>query len=201
MTITYTVGNGLYINMTNRCTNRCDFCIRQNGAGAYGSDSLWLEREPTREEVLAAIEAAEPTQYSEIVFCGYGEPTCRLDDLLWVCREIRTRWKNPIRINTNGQASLINGRDTAPEFAGLVDTLSISLNECDAEKYDAICHSDFGLDAFRGMLDFAVAVKPYVPEVVLSVVRQFLSPESLAECERICREINVPIKIREYIAD
>ncbi len=201
MTITYTVGNGLYINMTNRCTNRCDFCIRQNGAGAYGSDSLWLEREPTREEVLAAIEAADPTQYSEIVFCGYGEPTCRLDDLLWVCREIRTRWKNPIRINTNGQASLINGRDTAPEFAGLVDTLSISLNECDAEKYDAICHSDFGLDAFRGMLDFAVAVKPYVPEVVLSVVRQFLSPESLAECERICREIDVPIKIREYIAD
>lgn len=201
MTITYTVGNGLYINMTNRCTNRCDFCIRQNGAGAYGSDSLWLEREPTREEVLAAIEAADPTQYSEIVFCGYGEPTCRLDDLLWVCREIRTRWKNPIRINTNGQASLINGRDTAPEFAGLVDTLSISLNECDAEKYDAVCHSDFGLDAFRGMLDFAVAVKPYVPEVVLSVVRQFLSPESLAECERICRDINVPIKIREYIAD
>ena len=201
MTITYTVGNGLYINMTNRCTNRCDFCIRQNGAGAYGSDTLWLEREPTREEVLAAIEAADPTQYSEIVFCGYGEPTCRLDDLLWVCREIRTRWKNPIRINTNGQASLINGRDTAPEFAGLVDTLSISLNECDAEKYDAICHSDFGLDAFRGMLDFAVAVKPHVPEVVLSVVRQFLSPESLAECERICREINVPIKIREYIAD
>lgn len=201
MTITYTVGNGLYINMTNRCTNRCDFCIRQNGAGAYGSDSLWLEREPTREEVLAAIGAADPTQYSEIVFCGYGEPTCRLDDLLWVCREIRTRWKNPIRINTNGQASLINGRDTAPEFAGLVDAISISLNECDAEKYDAICHSDFGLDAFRGMLDFAVAVKPYVPEVVLSVVRQFLSPESLAECERICREINVPIKIREYIAD
>ena len=201
MTITYKVGDGLYINMTNRCTNRCDFCIRQNGAGAYGSDSLWLEREPTREEVLAAIEAADPTQYKEIVFCGYGEPTCRLDDLLWVCREIRARWNMPIRLNTNGQSSLIHGRNTAPEFAGLVDTLSISLNECDAEKYDAICHSDFGKEAFSGMLDFAVAVKPYVKEVVLSVVRQFLSPESLAECERICREIGVPIKIREYIAD
>ena len=201
MTITYQVGDGLYINMTNRCTNRCDFCIRQNGAGAYGSDSLWLEREPTREEVLAAIEAADPTKYTEIVFCGYGEPTCRLDDLLWVCREIRARWNKPIRLNTNGQASLIHGRNTAPEFAGLVDTLSISLNECDAEKYDAICHSDFGKDAFSGMLDFAVAVKPYVGEVVLSVVRQFLSPASLEECERICREIGVPIKIREYIAD
>ena len=195
MTITYTVGNGLYINMTNRCTNRCDFCIRQNGDGAYGSDSLWLEREPTKEEVLAAIVAADPTKYNEIVFCGYGEPTCRLDELLWVCREIRARWSTPIRLNTNGQASLIHGRNTAPEFAGLFDSLSISLNECDAEKYDAICHSDFGLDAFRGMLDFAVAVKPYVGEVVLSVVRQFLSPASLAECERICREIGVPIPL------
>lgn len=200
MTITYTVGDGLYINMTNRCTNRCDFCIRHNGEGAYGSDSLWLEREPTKEEVLAAIEAADPTKYTEIVFCGYGEPTCRLDDLLWVCREIRARWKITIRLNTNGQASMIHNRNTAPEFAGLVDILSISLNECDAEKYDAICHSAFGPAAFDGMLKFAQEVKPYVSEVVLSVVRQFLSPESLAECERICREIGVPIKIREYIA-
>ena len=200
MTITYKVGDGLYINMTNRCTNRCDFCIRHNGEGAYGSDSLWLEREPTKEEVLAAIEVADPARYAEIVFCGYGEPTCRLDDLLWVCREIRARWNIPIRINTNGHASLINKRNTAPDFAWLVDSLSISLNECDAEKYDAICHSAYGSAAFDAMLQFAQDVKPHVPEVVLSVVRQFLSPASLAECERICREIDVPIKIREYIS-
>ena len=82
-----------------------------------------------------------------------------------------------------------------------MDVLSISLNECDAEKYDAICHSAYGPAAFDAMLKFAQDVKPYVSEVVLSVVRQFLSPESLAECERICREIDVPIKIREYIAN
>ena len=70
MTITYVVENGLYVNMTNRCTNRCDFCIRKNGDGAYGSDSLWLEREPTKEEIWDAIVAANPTAYGEIVFCG-----------------------------------------------------------------------------------------------------------------------------------
>ena len=36
MTITYEVGNSLYLIITKRCSNRCDFCIRQNGDGAYG---------------------------------------------------------------------------------------------------------------------------------------------------------------------
>lgn len=200
MTITYRVESGLYINITNQCTNQCDFCIRQNGDGAYGSDSLWLEQEPSREEILAAILAEDIETYSEIVFCGYGEPTCRLDDMLWVCKEIRKHTEKPIRLNTNGQSSLLYGRDTAPEFAGCFDAISISLNESTAKKYDAICHSAFGEDAFYGILDFARKVKVHVPQVVLSVVRQFLSTESLEECKRICGEIGVPIKIREYIS-
>ena len=200
MTITYRVENGLYVNITNQCTNQCDFCIRQNGDGAYGSDSLWLEREPSREEILAAILAEDLDTYSEIVFCGYGEQTCRLDDMLWVCKEIRKYTEKPIRLNTNGQSSLLHGRDTAPEFAGCFDAISISLNESTAKKYDAICHSAFGEDAFYGILDFARKVKAHVPQVVLSVVRQFLSSESLEECKRICEEIGVSIKIREYIS-
>lgn len=201
MTITYKVENGLYVNITNRCTNRCDFCIRKNGAGAYGSDSLWLEREPTKEEVLTAVLQADLAQYDEIVFCGYGEPTCRLDDMLWVCRGIRAVTDKPIRLNTNGHASLIHNRDTAPEFEGCFDVISISLNEASAEKYDAICHSVYGEDAFCGMLDFARRVKAYVPEVVLSVVRQYLAPQALVDCKRLCRELGVSLKIREYIAD
>ena len=90
---------------------------------------------------------------------------------------------------------------TAPDFAGCFDAISISLNESTAKKYDAICHSVFGEDAFSGILDFARRVKAYVPQVALSVVRQFLSPESLAECKHICEEIHVPIKIREYISN
>ncbi|MBQ8351070.1 MAG: radical SAM protein [Clostridia bacterium] len=201
MTITYVVENGLYINMTNRCTNRCDFCIRKNGDGAYGSDSLWLEREPSKEEVWEAIVAAEPTSYCEIVFCGYGEPTCRLDDMLWVCGQIRATYPAlKIRLNTNGHASLIYGEDVASRFAGCFDTVSISLNAPSAEEYDAICHSKYGLAAFDGMFSFAKAVKPYVPCVMFSVVRQFLSQTALEECRRLCDTVGVTLKIREYIS-
>lgn len=201
MTITYAVENGLYINMTNQCTNCCDFCIRNNGDGAYGSDSLWLEREPTKEEVFAAVEAAEPLRYREIVFCGYGEPTCRLEDMLYVCREIRRKYPQlPIRLNTNGHASLLQGHDVAPQFAGCFDVISISLNAPTAEEYDAICHSQYGPAAFDGMFAFAKAVSQYVPQVVFSVVRQFLTPAALEKCRRLCEEANIPLKVREYIA-
>lgn len=201
MTITYVVENGLYINMTNRCTNRCDFCIRNNGDGAYGSDSLWLEHEPTKEEVFDAICKAEPEQYGEIVFCGYGEPTCRLDDMLWVCGRIREEYPAlKIRLNTNGHASLICGEDVAARFAGCFDVVSISLNAPSAAEYDAICHSRFGLSAFDGMFSFAKAVKKHVPQVMFSVVRQFLTPAALEQCRALCAENGIPLKVREYIS-
>lgn len=199
MTMTYEVGNGLYINLTNRCTNRCDFCIRHNGAGAYGSDSLWLDREPTRDEVLADIEKRDPSKYAEIVFCGYGEPCCRLDDMLYICREIRKRWKTPIRLNTNGQASLIYGRDTAPMFEGCFDTVSVSLNSPDAKGYDAVCHSDFGEAAYSGLIEFAKELKKYVPHVVFSVVRGPLTDAQIEVCQKTADAAGIPLRVREYI--
>lgn len=200
MTVTYHVEGGLYVNITNRCSNNCDFCIRHNGAGAYGSNSLWLDREPTREEILAAILEEGPDGFEEIVFCGYGEPTYRLEDMLWVCRALREKTKTPIRLNTNGHASLIHGYDTAPLFEGCFDVLSISLNEATAERYQNVCHSRFGEEAFYGMLDFAERVKDHVPTVYLSVVRQFLSEEALATCREICDARGVTLKVREYIS-
>ena len=83
MTITYEVGNGLYVNVTNRCTNACEFCVRQTADGTYGE--LWLEKEPTKQEILDDILARDLSAYNELVFCGYGEPTVRLHDILWVC--------------------------------------------------------------------------------------------------------------------
>lgn len=201
MTVTYHVENGLYVNITNRCTNSCDFCIRNNKDGAYGSDSLWLDREPTEDEIFDAILKEDPNRFKEIVFCGYGEPTCRLDVLLAVCRRLREVTDTPIRLNTNGHASLIAGEDVAPRFKGCFDTVSISLNEATAEKYQAVCHSCFGEDGFYGMLDFAERVADCVPFVMMSVVRQFLSEEDLAVCQKMCAEIGVSLKVREYIAD
>ena len=199
MTITYEVGNALYVNITNRCSNRCDFCIRNNGDGAYGSNSLWLAKEPTCEEIFASISARDLGKYEELVFCGYGEPTERLDDLLAVARQIKERHTIPIRVNTNGQSSLLFGKDTAPMYAGVIDAVSISLNAPNAKEYDRVCHSKFGLSAYDGLLDFATRVKAYVPSVTLTVVDVALTPAEIKECEQIAAKCGVPLRVRKYI--
>lgn len=200
MCITYEVDRGLYVNMTNRCSNRCTFCIRNNGDGAYGSDSLWLEHEPTVKEVLDSIFSRDLQRYSEIVFCGYGEPTYRLEDMCAIAREIKAKYPEmQTRVNTNGHSDLIFGRDTAPDFAGVFDVVSISLNTPSPEKYVEICHPTFGERAHRALIDFARRVRSYVPKVMFSVVRETLTEAELAACEKIAEEAGVSLKVRTYI--
>ena len=125
--------NGIYINLTNQCTNACAFCIRNNGDGAYGSNSLWLEKEPTAKEVFDAVQALYFPGCKEFVFCGYGEPLMRADVLLESAKFLKMMFpKVPIRINTNGHGNLICERDITPEFAGLIDCVSVSLNASSA---------------------------------------------------------------------
>ncbi len=199
MTITYEVDGALYVNITNRCSNRCDFCIRNNGDGAYGSNSLWLSREPTLEEIFESIKNASPDRYKELVFCGYGEPTERLETLIEVAKKVKENFDIKIRVNTNGQSSLIHKVDTAPVFKDVVDTVSISLNAPNAKEYDKVCHSAFGEAAFDGLLDFASKVKDYVPSVVLTVVDVALSEQEIEECKALAAKIDVPLRVRKYI--
>lgn len=198
MTITYTIGDQLYVNITNRCSNRCDFCLRQNGDTVGDSGSLWLKREPTQEEIVADIRRRDLNRFRDLVFCGYGEPTERLDVLLGAAKAVREFSAIPIRINTNGQSDLINGRRTAPELKGLIDTVSISLNASDAEKYDRICHSQFGKKGFDAMLAFAADCKAYVPHVVLSVV-DCIGPEEVEKCRAVAQRIGVQYRVRAMI--
>ena len=102
MTITYVYHQNLYVNVTNRCPNACEFCLRVSGDRVGDSGSLWLDREPTREEILQDIQARDLSAYGQLVFCGFGEPTCRLEDILWVCDRVKAASPIPIRINTNG---------------------------------------------------------------------------------------------------
>ncbi len=199
MTITYEVDGALYINVTNRCTNNCEFCIRKNGDGAYGSDSLWLMREPTEEEILDSVFSRDLTAYREIVFCGYGEPSIRLDVIRSVALKIKEKCALPVRINTNGHSSLFHGYDTAPAFGGAFDCVSISLNTPSPERYSEICHP-VKSGSFEAMLDFAREVKKYVPSVLLSVVRDFLTLEELDECRAIADSLGVTLKVRDYIS-
>lgn len=200
MCITYIVEDNLYVNITNKCSNRCEFCIRNNGDGAYGSDSLWLEREPSREEILESVFSHDLTAFPELVFCGYGEPTYRLDDAVFVAKRVKEKYpKITIRINTNGHSDLILGRRTAPEYEGAFDIVSISLNTPSRERYQQICHSIYGEEAFDALLRFASEVKQYVPTVLLSAVKETLNPEEIEQCKKICTDLGVTLRLRDYI--
>ena len=199
MCIAYEVGVGLYINITNRCTNRCSFCIRNNADGAYGSDSLWLEREPDTDEILKAIFSKNLEKYDEIVFCGYGEPAERLEIAVLVAKQIRKKTRLPIRINTNGQSDLILGRDTSEMFS-VFDTVSVSLNAPNSARYDEICHSVYKEKAFESILKFAENVKKCVQNVHFSVVKDFLSEEEIEQCREISQSLGIPLRIRDYIS-
>lgn len=195
MTITYTIGTELYINLTNRCTNNCSFCIRHFGDGVGSARSLWLEREPSREEIIAEIDQRGLKGFTEVVFCGYGEPMERVDDIVWLCKEIKKRADIPTRVNTNGQGDLITGRATAPQLKGLMDTVSVSLNAPDSKTYMELCRPVFGEKTFDAILDFTRACKLYVPHVVFSVV-DVITPEQIEQCKTLADSLGVELKVR-----
>ncbi|MBQ9767476.1 MAG: TIGR04100 family radical SAM protein [Lachnospiraceae bacterium] len=198
MTITYPVKNGIYVNMTNRCPCACTFCLRRNGDGIFGSDPLWLDREPTVQEVCESIDGWDFTKYEELVFCGYGEPTERLDDLLAVAKYVKEKYDVKIRINTNGLADLIWKEKTAHKLEGLIDTVSISLNATNRETYYNLVRPKFGMDSYDAMLAFTKDCVAYVPKVVMTVVDVVTTPEEQERCREICASVGAKLRVRPF---
>ncbi len=196
--ILYRVHDNLYVNLTNRCPCACTFCLRQTMDRVGESDSLWLDHEPTYEEVVDAFSKVQMEEYQEVVFCGFGEPTEAFEVLKKVADFVKTTYKKPIRINTNGLGNLVNGRDICPELKGRVDTISISLNTPNQEEYLKLVRPKFGEGSFRAMLDFAKEATQYVPKVVLTTVDTTLTHEEEAKCAAICREIGAAYRIRPW---
>lgn len=192
-----TKGVTVYVNSTNRCTCSCTFCLRQTKEMIEGND-LWLKKEPTVAEIIAEFEKYDLQDFKEVVFCGFGEPLMRHDDLMEVARYIKEKRPDlPIRVNTNGLSSLYNQRDITPEFKGLLNTVSVSLNASNAEEYLRLTRSRYGLDSFAEMLDFAKKSKPYVDHVVLTVV-DIIGPEEIAKCQKIADDLGVTLRVRAY---
>ena len=198
MTITYPVYNSIYVNMTNRCPCACTFCLRKQSDHVYGSDSLWLEREPTVEEVCESIDKWDLSKYSEIVFCGYGEPTMRLDDLLKVAAYIKSKSNISVRINTNGLGDLIAGEKVAHKLQGLIDTVSVSLNATNKEDYFKLVRPKFGIDSYDAMLSFTMDCTKYVPNVIMTVVDEVTSKEEQEKSRKICESIGAKLRVRPY---
>ncbi len=200
MTILYQVHNNLYVNLTNRCPCACTFCLRQNMDTVSHEDKrpLWLEREPDYDEIIAAFSDYDMSKFDELVFCGFGEPTERLDMLLKIAAFAKQHYDSKIRVNTNGMSDLLWNRDTTPDFKGLVDTISISLNTPDPKKYHALVRSRFGMKSFDAMLTFAKNVRQHVPFVVLTTVDTTLTKEEEAQCRQICEDLGVTYRIRPW---
>ena len=198
MEILYKVHNNLYVNLTNRCPYACTFCLRQTMDRIGESDRLWLEHEPSLEEVIAEFDKFDMSQYEEVVFCGFGEPTEAFDTLIAVAAYVKENFHKPIRINTNGVGCLINGRDIIPEMKGLIDTVSISLNHPDSDAYAKLVRSKFGDRSHSEMLDFAKRCVGVIPNVVLTTVDTTISKEEEARCKQICDEIGATYRIRPW---
>jgi TatD DNase family protein len=192
-TIAYKIGNSLYLNITNRCSNTCIFCPKFTQYKLYGHNLL-LKEEPSFAEVIAAVTMAEPTGIDEIVFCGFGESLIRLDLVVRIAQELKRRYRYPIRINTDGQANLVHGRNIIPELVGLVDTISVSLNASDAATYMQLCDTPFGDEGFSGVCEFIRLAKQQIPNVIASVVDY--PGVDLDACRALALSLGVSFKVR-----
>ncbi|NLC17122.1 MAG: radical SAM protein [Clostridiales bacterium] len=192
----YEYGQKLYINLTNRCSNRCSFCIRNNLDEVNGYN-LWLEKEPEAQEIIALLEQKDLSKYPEVVICGYGEPTFRIEQLVEIAQYLKSRGAK-VRLDTNGQGNLINNYDIVPKLKGNIDKVSISLNHYNAREYDKICLSVFGEQGFYAMLDFAKACKNAGIDTRLTVV-DVLKEEDINKCKQLAQSLGIKLDIRSYI--
>ena len=193
--IVYPIRNSLYVNVTGACTNECGFCTKFKSPYVKGYN-LSLHHDPGADAIIEAISKRAGRDFDEVVFCGLGEPFLRLDVIKEVAAHVK-RLGLKVRVNTNGQANLIHGRNVLPEIEGLVDALSVSLNSSTAERYFDLCKPKFGRGTFASVLDFIRESKKYVPDV--SVTALEFDREEFEACKKLAREeLDVGFRERYY---
>ncbi|MFH0800546.1 MAG: YchF/TatD family DNA exonuclease [Pseudomonadota bacterium] len=192
--IAYRIRNSLYLNITNRCNLACRFCPKFTDYEVKGY-YLRLHTEPDVEQIFQAM--GQPENYDEVVFCGYGEPTLRIEVLKAIAKRMKEKGVARVRLNTDGLACLLYGRNVLLELAGLIDAVSVSLNASDAETYTNNCPSRFGLDAYNAVCAFIAEAKRHIPEVTASIVA--LPGIDVEACRRKAAELGVPLRVREYM--
>lgn len=193
--VVYPIRESLYINVTGACTNECTFCTRFKSPYVKGHNLL-LRHDPPSDEIIRALEDELGEWVREVVFCGLGEPFLRLDVIKQVAKFLKERGYR-VRVNTNGQANLIHGRNIVPELQGLVDSISISLNCADANRYSELCRPRFGPETFSSVLDFIRECKEYIPEV--SATALDIDREELEACRKLAREeLGIGFRERHY---
>jgi TatD DNase family protein len=189
--IGYTIRNSRYLNVTNRCSLRCRFCPKFNGDWSVREYNMRLRYEPTVKELIKA--AGNPADHDEIVFCGMGEATMRLEVLLEVARALRERGAN-LRLNTSGVANIVHGRDVAPELARYIQSISVSLNAQSEAVYNRHCHPKLP-GTYASMLEFIRSAKAAGADVTITAV-DGLPDVDISACEAIAKELGVRFRRR-----
>ena len=195
--ILYTYGGQLYINLTNRCPCACTFCVRSQTKGLGSADNLWLEEEPSLEQVKEALDSYDLSQFDEVVFCGYGEPTCALERMIEVADEIHRRSSISVRLNTNGLGDLIHRKRIAPLLKGHIDVVSISLNAPNEEEYLQVTGPRFGKGSFEALLQFTRDCKVQELDTRLTVV-DVIGEKAIEESKALAQSLGVVLRVRQY---
>ena len=195
MTLLYPIENSLYVNITNLCCCKCVFCVRDITDSVGGSDSLWLDHEPTMDELKAELEKFNLDAYEEVVFCGYGEPLMRINEVVEFANYIKTKKNIKIRVNTNGLADLIHKKKTAVLLKDAIDAVSISLNAPNEEVYLEVAKPAFGMKSFDAMLSFAKDCKTCIKEVCFSVVDE-ITDEEIRQSQELADSLDIPLRVR-----
>ncbi len=195
MTILYDYKESLYVNITNKCPCSCVFCIRKETDHVGNSDSLWLDHEPTVEEVKNEFKKFNLEYYDEIVFCGYGEPLVRINEVIEIAKYIRSISDLKIRINTNGLSDLIHNKKTAILLKDKIDSVSISLNAPNKIRYNEVTKPKFGEKSFDALLNFAKDCKEYIEEVNFSVVDE-INNDEIEEAQKLADKMNIVLRVR-----
>lgn len=195
MTIFYPIGDSLYVNLTNKCPCRCVFCVREEHETVGNNNSLWLDHDPSMEEIKADLERFNLSDYKEIVFCGFGEPMMRMDDLIETAKYIKSKADIKTRINTNGLGDLIHEKNTAECIKDCIDSVSISLNAPDKESYCRVTRPKFGEQSFDAMLKFAEECRDCGINIAFSVVDE-ITPEEIEKSRELAESLGVKLRVR-----
>lgn len=201
MTIFYKFDGKLYANITNQCPCACEFCIRKNSDSVGNNDSLWLEHEPSYDEIISAFDSFDKTGLDELVFCGYGEPMMRAHALVKVAEYVKANTNMKIRINTNGLIAFMEPLFDISTLKYKIDKVSISLNASNPDKYFQITNPKYGLPSYNAMLNFALCVQEFVPDVSFTIVDMDLDEDEIEKCKERAKDLGLPLRIRHYVRD
>lgn len=196
--IIYTLGSGVYMNITNKCPCNCAFCIRSQKEALGSASNLWFDTEPSFEDIKNAIDTFDFSNYSEVVFCGYGEPTNAYDNLIKSALLLKEKYPHiRLRLNTNGLSDLINGKPTAKELSQVFDSISVSLNQPTSEKYDLLTRNIYNGKAFDAMLNFTRECVKYCKNVRMTVV-DVISKEDIEASRKVAESVRAEFKVRSF---